>query len=209
METFIDPDELFTAIQNFEYDGIASEEAILNMVSVMDRQAKAILSKNGLGVHQDYLTGDKELDDLEWVNEALHLLDYNLNYPFRECAMLIVEAGNARLQVEHGQDKLGLAMCMTKLIALSLLPNEVKNYTLITRYKKADEGRVEGRKKGGKTTAADRKSDSDDLTRRMREAERRLRTTKTHGVDLELAEIFGVTPRTIRNHRKKVLPEDN
>lgn len=210
MQSLINSDELFTAIQNFESDGIASEEALLNMIFVMDKQAKAILSKNGYGIYEQYITGDDEVDQQEWINEAFQLLDYSLPYPISECAMIIIEAETARQEVENLRDKFVLAMSITKLITLSLLPNEVKNYSLLTKYKSAEQGRVKGRSKGGRTTADDRRADANEFTKQIQEAERQLALAgkpKPNRASI-LAERFGVTAKTIRNHLKKELIDE-
>ncbi len=202
MESFIGADEVFSAIQNYESDGISPQKALLKMTFVMEQQARDILTKEGYGVRPEYLSGDHDSDQAEWVSEALHLLDYRLPYPLHECAMIILEADNFREMVESTDDAACLAMSMTKLLSMSLLPAELKNYSLIQSYAEPDKKRQKGRSKGGKSAAKEKKAEADIKAKAVQRAWYELNKPERNKAAI-LAERFGVTPKTIRQYMKR------
>lgn len=207
MQSLIIADEIFAAIQNYESDGITPQKALLNMAFVMEQQAREMLIKEGYGVWPEYLTGDIDHDREEWNSEALQLLSYRLPYPLHECAMVILETDKVReliMASTHGAD---LAISMSKLISMSLLPAELENYSLIQNYIEPDKKRQKGRRKGGKATALERKKEADLEARAVQKAWNGLSQPDREKAGI-LAKRFNCTAQTIRNRMKRKLSSD-
>lgn len=101
-----------------------ANETLENMTFVVERQARQVLEKNGYGVQEIYLTpGDPEADRREWLNEAFHLLGYELDFELEQAAILLIESSKLQdFLAENKADQ--AALSASKIIAMTLLPND-------------------------------------------------------------------------------------
>jgi hypothetical protein len=208
MKTLLDPDEIFTAIENYDSDGISTEKAISQMLVVMEEQAKEILTEDGYHPYPEMLTGDIENDKQEWISEALQLIHYDLHYPSSLCPLIILEADNIRESLANNNaDTSSLMIAYTRVVVMTLAQNDMESILEVNKYKEYLSERrkksQEGRSKGGVAAAEEKRKEAGRITEKIADLWVRKSAIPERNRASVIAEQLDLSPQTVRRHLKK------
>lgn len=129
------PDEIFFATETFLENEWEPKEAVENTLFIFENQAKKILTQEGYGVEDCYLTpNDPDSNRAEWLSEAYELIDYQLSFELEQAAIILIESENIRRLIKDGETGRAV-LTMAKLTALTLLPKDTDLSNTINTYK--------------------------------------------------------------------------
>jgi len=127
------------------------QETLKNIINAIEKQARELLTESGYGIEAQYLTpNDIEQDRKTWLNEALHLLDYDLLFEEDKAVLTLIETSKAEdfLTADKAYEA---ALSMANITALTLLPNDLISQGVLEKTKSKHKERFRNAgQKGGK-----------------------------------------------------------
>jgi len=122
-------------IRGIEKSEDKPQHTLKNMLLIIEKQARELLTERGYGIDPSYLTpNDDQQNRNTWLNEAFHLLDYDLYFEEDKAAITLIEAAKVEDYLAEGKTY-EAALSMANITALTLLPNDLISQDALSKAK--------------------------------------------------------------------------